>query len=58
MSDFIPTAEEFAIAMQDAAGTDLENAHSEMDELMVNLLRMLGYDKAMDIFEAQQKWYA
>ena len=58
MSDIMPTAEEFAIAMQDATGPDSEIAHSEMDELMVDLLRMLGYGKAMDIFQEQHKWYA
>lgn len=54
----IPTPEEFARMMKNQMSGDEEGAHYEMDELMVELLRRLGYGEAMDIFEKQPKWYA
>lgn len=37
---------------------DMERSHAAADQLMVDLLRSLGYGKAMDYFEAMTKWYA
>lgn len=54
----IPTPEEFAIMIRNQISGDLEGSHSAMDDLMAELLRRLGYDEAMDIFEEQEKWYA
>lgn len=54
----IPTPEEFAQMMRNQMSGDNEVAHVEMDELMVELLRRLGYGEAMDVFEKQDKWYA
>ena len=54
----IPTPEEFAQMMRNQVSGDNEGAHAEMDELMVELLRRLGYGEAMDVFEKQDKWYA
>ena len=38
--------------------TDTEAAHGDMDDLMCNLLRELGYGEAVDVFENAVKWYA
>lgn len=54
----IPTPEQFAWMMRGKMGSDLEGAHVSMDDLMVELLRKLGYGEAMDIFDTQDKWYA
>lgn len=54
----IPTPEEFAQMMRNQMSGDEETAHGEMDDLMVELLRRLGYGEAMDVFEKQDKWYA
>ena len=37
---------------------DEEDAHMEMDDLMLDLLRSLGYGDGVDIFENTNKWYA
>ena len=37
---------------------DAENKHMTMDAVMVGILRGLGYSEAMDIFEAEDKWYS
>lgn len=37
---------------------DPESAHIKADDLMVELLRDLGYDEAMDAYESMTKWYA
>ena len=55
------TKEEFAREMQDIVdkvGWDIEKAHSQMDDLMCQMLRELGYDTGVDIFEVQEKWCA
>jgi len=57
--DMKPNEMEMAMkAIRDEYGGDEEVAHSRMDDLMVAALRSLGYDKAMDIFDEQDKWYA
>ena len=37
---------------------DPEFAHGEADDLMVSMLRMFGYDVAMDAYESMTRWYA
>ena len=55
------TPEEFAKRMQeihDRYLDDEEVVHSEMDDLMCELLRQLGYGEGIDIFDNTHKWYA
>ena len=63
------TPEEFTKAMKDISDKlanppkyrpyyDEEDAHMEMDDLMLDLLRSLGYGDGVDIFENTNKWYA
>lgn len=40
-----------------SAGKDVESCHGQMDDLMCELLRNLGYGEGIDIFEAAEKWY-
>lgn len=35
-----------------------EDAHIEMDNVMCNTLRKLGFEKGIDIFEHTEKWYS
>ena len=52
--------EEFAKKMQEIAeecGGDCEASHSTMDDLMCQVLRELGYDEGVEIFEDTEKWY-
>lgn len=37
---------------------DRENVHRNMDRLMCDLLRELGYGEGVDVFELAPKWYA
>ena len=37
---------------------DPETAHIEADKMMCELLRSLGYGKAVDYFEEQERWYS
>ena len=37
---------------------DEEDAHRQMDGIMANLLRQLGYREGIDIFENTNKWYS
>lgn len=61
------TPEEFAKKMkkisdnlkyQNDAYYDEEDAHMQMDDLMSDLLRQLGYGEGIDIFENTNKWYS
>ena len=69
METLLLTPEEFAKAMKDISDKlvnppedcpyyDEEDAHMEMDDLMCDLLRSLGYGDGVDIFENTDKWYA
>ena len=40
------------------AARDPEGQHDEMDKLMCELLRELGYGDGVDVFERQEKWYS
>lgn len=37
---------------------DPESTHFQMDAIMVETLRLLGYDNAMDVFVNSKRWYA
>lgn len=50
--------ERFRKAMLRAESGDNEVAHANMDELMCQALRDLGYGAGIDIFDGQDKWYA
>ena len=64
----VMTPEEFAKAMKKASDNlndptghpyyDEEVAHMQMDDLMSDLLRQLGYGEGIDIFENTNKWYS
>ena len=56
----IDTPEEFAGMMKAISHkyyADEEKCHIEMDRLMCDYLRMLGYGEGIDIFENIPKWY-
>lgn len=51
--------EEFAEKMREAARTtNTEWAHQAADDLMCELLRSLGYEEGVKVFEEMEKWYA
>lgn len=55
------TPEEFATEMrkaQDKHDGDEECMHGAMDGIMCDLLRQLGYEEGVNIFEETPKWYA
>ena len=59
------TPEEFAKKMKEIANThsdhpycDVEINHIAMDALMCKCLRLLGYEKGINIFENTEKWYS
>lgn len=70
----IMTPEEFAKAMRkisdklnapimsvfctESTHYDEEDAHLEMDGIMADLLRQLGYGEGIDIFKNTNKWYS
>ena len=53
------TPAEFAAKMREqAARGDTEMAHSDADEIIVQLLRQLGYDEGADIYNNMERWFA
>ena len=55
------TPEQFKSKMGDifpVAGYDEEGAHSMADDVILDLLRQLGYGEGADIFDDANKWYA
>ena len=55
------TPEKFKLEMNELAtssGLDEEDRHRRMDALMCEVLRSIGYDDGIDIFEVTNKWYA
>lgn len=38
-------------------GRDAEATHRGMDHLMCDVLRSMGYDEGIDVFERALKWY-
>lgn len=55
----LPNDDEFAKEMKIASEQyDEEQSHIAMDGVMCDLLKKLGYEKAIEIFEDATKWYA
>jgi 5'-deoxynucleotidase YfbR-like HD superfamily hydrolase len=53
------TPEEFAEKMKEIEiSFDPEKAHSKADDLLCAVLRELGYEDGIKIFEEMEKWYA
>ena len=55
------TPEQFRDAMKEIDekyGADTEGAHGQADDLMCKLLRELGYEEGVEVFEKMHKWYA
>lgn len=55
------TPEKFKLKMNELATSsslDKEDRHRRMDDLMCEVLRSIGYDDGIDVFEATSKWYA
>ena len=48
----------FAEGMKKLQSSDNEAAHSDMDNLMCELLKSLGYTEGVEVFQNQQRWYA
>ena len=42
----------------DSGEFDREIAHFDADELMMELLKELGYSEGVEIFDKMPKWYA
>lgn len=56
-----PNADWFAQEMKKIssyADDDTEKAHGDADELMCTILKSLGYEKGVEIFEKMPKWYS
>jgi len=45
-------------SIQEADEGDIEKIHAEMDILFCKVLWQAGYEKSVEIFEDQRKWYA
>lgn len=64
MNDIIMTPEEFAEKMAELKHEyydirdDEEMVHIQMDDLMCDLLRSLGYGDGIDIFNHTPMWYS
>ena len=53
------TPEEFKNKMQKiAAEYGIEDGHIEADDLMIELLKELGYGEGAEIFDQMDKWYS
>lgn len=60
-NDAIYTPENFKEAMVKAKqkwDDDTEMSHIEMDSIMCDLLKHLGYGEGVEVFKAQKRWYA
>lgn len=58
MAAEIMLPEAFETAMLDIERTlDPEGAHVRADALMCELLRSLGYEKGVEVFENMSRWY-
>lgn len=65
-SEHLTTPEEFADKMRKIPDFlndlgipwDNEDSHMLADQYLCDMLRELGYDEGVDIFEAMKKWYA
>lgn len=55
----IMTAEEFAKKMEKLSTIyDVEERHLQMDYLLIEVLRQLGYNKGCDIWVQTDMWFA
>jgi hypothetical protein len=57
----VTTPEEFRLLMEEIAreyAGNSEALHIEMDTLMCQTLRGLGYDAGVDVFARCDKWYS
>ena len=56
------TPDEFYKRMADIYGDsdyyDIEEGHLRADELICDVLKSLGYEKGIELFENADKWYA
>lgn len=52
------TPEEFYQKMIECEKLDTESAHVEMDYLLCETLKQLGYSKGIEVFESKDKWYS
>lgn len=52
------TPEEFYRKMVELEKLDTESAHAEMDYLLCETLKQLGYSKGIEVFENKDKWYS
>ena len=55
------SAEAFYVAMLCLANDDdlgTEDRHQLADKLMMDALKLLGYNKGIEIFQKMKKWYA
>ena len=53
------TPKEFHKEMKKLAkDKDKESRHRNMDNILVTVLRQLGYDKGCDVYDNTEKWYA
>jgi hypothetical protein len=37
---------------------DPESTHPDLDDVLCAVLRSLGYDKLIDYYEAQERWFS
>lgn len=54
------TPDEFHDKMVEIRGDDrydAEGSHKAVDALMMKLLRELGFDRGVDVFDKMDKWY-
>ena len=58
--DGLMTPEQFEVQMRELARTsrDEEVFHIDADDMIIALLRSLGYGAGCDIFEETPKWYS
>jgi len=53
------TRTEAILQLNDAINCgDIEIAHGDADEILIKLLRSLGYDDICDLWYKVEKWYA
>ena len=57
-NDAVMTPEEFERKMLDVGDGDPERSHLAADELMMELLCLLGYEAGVKVFDAKDRWYA
>jgi len=46
------------LAINETHGCDIEESHCMADDLMCDLLKELGYDGGVFVFDTMDKWYA